>query len=501
MTTIRKVTLLNFYPGFFGLNLRLIGACLREAGFEVTYVHLGQGHYQKGTQSHSLRAFPKAEDYIEKILPEIAGSVFVGISLSSSEAIAARDFSIALKKRVDTPIVWGGPHPTAAYDMCVPYADYVCVGEGERVSVDLARALADGRDAREIPNLAFRNDNGQTHVNPLLPVVPDLDSLPLPDTEIYKHKVLLGGEVHTLNADLLLELEKIYIQPVPNKTLYITTLTRGCPNSCAYCNNSYLNRIYKGQKYFRRRSVENLILEVKKACRDIGVVGAVFLADDNLMTLPEKVLKDFVDRWVSEVGLPFGTSGSPNLVSDAKVKILAESGLLFKFGVGIESGSQRILKLYQRHEKPSSAIKAIESVERYRPLFYQKSTKPVINYQFIFDNPYETTADITATLRLLLKLPERGSATCFHLVPYPGSEMYRIALKDGYLPDEESIYQDLYWTLDPTFTKVWLTLYRMNAPRFLLRLLAVNPIFSFFNSFPFRSLYRMMWPKKSGQAD
>ena len=40
--------------------------------------------------------------------------------------------------------------------------------------------------------------------------------------------------------------------------------SRGCPYACSYCNNSYYMKLYKGKgKYVRRRSVKNIIDEIK----------------------------------------------------------------------------------------------------------------------------------------------------------------------------------------------------------------------------------------------
>jgi anaerobic magnesium-protoporphyrin IX monomethyl ester cyclase len=497
---MNKITLISFYPGFFGLNIRQIGACLREAGFEVTYLHLGYTNYQQEGGHFFAKNLPQAKDLVDILLPEIVGSVYVGISLSSSEFKAAREFTVALKRKTDVPVIWGGPHPTAAFEQCVGYADYVCVGEGERTSVELAYGLTHKETIKELPNLAYL-ENDHLHLNQLHPIIPNLDSLPLPDTDIYRHMVLVNGQLRFLDPELLVELDRAYIRPVPNKVIYVTTLTRGCPNSCSYCNNSYLNRIYKGQKYYRRRSLDRLFLEIKQACKDIGVIGAVFLADDNLTASSIDILRDFAVRWKNEISLPFGTSGSPSTISDEKIKTLAQTGLLYKFGVGIESVSKQMLELYNRHERPSQAVKAVEVVEKNRHMFYQEHVKPVINYQFIFDNPYEKVADITANLRFLLKLPERYSATCFHLVMYPGSQIYHQAQADRLLTNTENIDKEDYGALDPTFTRVWLKLYRIGLPRFLLKLLTSNTVFSIFDSFIFRFLYSIVWADKSNAPE
>ena len=110
----KKVTLISFYPGFFGLNLSSIGACLEEADFEVTYLHLGYANYTSAQKYPSLAGGFDGDRVVKCILPEIEGSLYIGISLTASEFNAAKALTQSLKKKTAIPIVWGGPHPTAS---------------------------------------------------------------------------------------------------------------------------------------------------------------------------------------------------------------------------------------------------------------------------------------------------------------------------------------------------------------------------------------------------
>ena len=488
---MRKVTLISFYPGFFGLNLRLIGACLRGAGFDVKYLHLGYASYKIGQRFPLLSRGFNPELITDSILSEIEGSLYIGISLTASEFNASKMLTTSLKKRIDIPIVWGGPHPTSSIEQSTPYTDYVCVGEGENFAVELAKKLELGEDISNLNNLAYIK-NGEIQCNTLNPIISNLDNLPIPDTDIYKQKVYFDGKIRELTPELLLDLDSTYIRPVPGKAIYITTLTRGCPFNCSYCNNSYIRRIYKGEKYFRYRSLNHLFREIKQAINDIKVLGAIFLADDNLTTLPNSLLEEFAERWKDEVGIPFGTSGSPATLRDDKLQILAETGLLYKFGVGIESGSEHILKdIYNRRETPALAAKAVAMVEKYRPLFFQKYKRPLINYQFIFDNPYETNADVAKSLRFIAdNIPERDSVTSFSLVMYPGSDIYLKAKKDGLQHLDQDIYTETYGDLEPRFPKLWLKLFHHGVSKYIMQFLSQKAVFIFLNSYPLRWIYK-----------
>ncbi|MCP4650138.1 MAG: B12-binding domain-containing radical SAM protein [PVC group bacterium] len=487
---MEKVTLISFYPGFFGLNLRQIGACLQEAGFEVNYLHLGYAGYIRGSRAPSLKSFVATEEIMNEIIDDIRGSLYVGISLAASEFCAASDFTKALKEKLDIPVIWGGPHPTASFEDSVNFTDFVCVGEGDKTAVELAQKLARGEDVYNIPNLAYLKE-GKCVLNPMRPLIEDLNSLPVLDTKIYQQKVFLEGKLQILTPELIVDIDRIYKRPVPDKIIYLTALSRGCPNSCSYCNNSYLKRIYEGQRYFRFRSLDHLFKEIKLAIENIKVIGAVFLADDNITAMPLPILKEFCDRWKKEVGLPFGTSGSPSTIKDEKFALLAKTGLLYKFGIGVESASKRILKIYNRRETPEQTFAAISIVEKYRNLFYEKHIPSLINYQFIFDNPYENTDDIIVTLKFILRLPVRTSITCFHLIMYPGSAIYNKAIKDGFIKKEKNIYMEEFTDISPTFVRMWLKLFTSGYPKWILKVLLLKPVFMFFDSF----IFRWYWKK------
>ena len=70
----------------------------------------------------------------------------------------------------------------------------------------------------------------------------DLDELPFPDKALFYEKVPYFSSVYTIMA------------------------SRGCPFSCSYCINNSLRKIYDNpRKYWRKRSIENVIEELRIA--------------------------------------------------------------------------------------------------------------------------------------------------------------------------------------------------------------------------------------------
>ena len=100
-----------------------------------------------------------------------------------------RDWAYAtamkIKQRFDTPIIFGGVHPTLfPEDIDFNYVDYLCIGEGEYPVLELMNGLEKGEDCSNIQNL-WITKNGSLVKNPLRDLIQDFDTLPLPYREIY----------------------------------------------------------------------------------------------------------------------------------------------------------------------------------------------------------------------------------------------------------------------------------------------------------------------------
>ncbi|MFM7614973.1 MAG: B12-binding domain-containing radical SAM protein, partial [Synechococcales cyanobacterium] len=84
--------------------------------------------------------------------------------------------------------IMGGVHPTYMYNEVLneaPWMDYIIRGEGEEITVNLVRAIAQGsdeKDRRHILGIAFL-ENGEVVATPAHPPIDDLDTL-TPDWDL-----------------------------------------------------------------------------------------------------------------------------------------------------------------------------------------------------------------------------------------------------------------------------------------------------------------------------
>ena len=67
--------------------------------------------------------------------------------------------------------------------------------------------------------------------------------------------------------------------------------------------------------------------------------------------MPGPALREFFDQYRQRIGLPFSCLTSPLTLSSDKLDLLVESGL-FSLQMGVQTGSPRIQRLYNRAAMP-----------------------------------------------------------------------------------------------------------------------------------------------------
>jgi len=392
------------------MGLAQICACLNEAGHKASIVHFGRLQYRKWspklaeTQSfvHTMvltngrrvsvawvpvpseKELALLMDYVKDRVPGL-----VGISLTSVAVKAASLITRELWSAYPSlPIVWGGIEPTIEPERCLelmagfgPSPGMVCLGEGENAMLTLCERLAAGESYADVPNIWLKHE-GRLVRNKVAPLIQDLDSLPFPDY-CAEHNVMID------NGSLKDYSFSVYAYE------YDIMTSRGCPYGCAYCCNSQLRRLYTGQKYVRRKSVENVIEELKAAKAAYGIRYVRF--HDDVFTGDREWLEVFVEQYKREIGLPFWCNTHPTHTSRSELLLLKEAGVDL-ITMGIQSGSNRVLKeLYRRPGGPDAIL---ETARAMADLGIRAT------YDIITNNALEEEADCRETFELLMNLPQ-----------------------------------------------------------------------------------------------
>lgn len=476
-----KLTLISPYPDVTSFGVRTLSAYLRQHGHHTQILFLPDPF-----GDDIVEGVPRYDDAILRdILPLCRDSDLVGISLMTNFFDGAVQITRTLKAGLDVPVLWGGVHPTIRPGECLDHADMVCIGEGEDALLALADKMSTGQPWQDTTNLWCRR--GASIVkNPLSPLPKDLDRYPAPDYSMEDHHVLYQGHVvpltHEITAQLL---QQGTVSHYLGRTGYQTMTSRGCPYNCAYCINDTIRNMYGGKGKLRWRSVEHVMQELDSVRATMPYVDYIWISDDEFMARPARDLEAFCKEYANRIKLPFSCLVSPMTVTEEKMAMLVEAGLVY-VQMGVESGSARMQEIYHRQRMNNERMmRAIRIVNKFKDRMAPPS------YDFLVDVPFETEEDIADSLRFISRIPKPYHLQPFSVVLYPGTHLHAQAMEAGLIRDErKEIYNKTYTMHAPTYLNLLMTLARGGRlPGPLLRALVSAPVVRVLNSRPLKPLW------------
>ncbi len=462
-----KVTFISPYLSTDSMGIRILAALLKKEGHDTRILFMPDRSDQMRRQ-HMVDVFVYEQDVLDQVIESCKGSDLIGITLMTQYFDAAAQLTKEIKKRLDVPVIWGGIHPTVRPEECLAHADMVCVGEGEISIVELLKRMEAGKGFDSVPGIWVRNGDLVVNNGPA-PLVDDLDSLPFPLYNFKDDMLLWGGKFIQFTREAFYRHLHLYFPALTDcrDVSYQLISTRGCPYSCTFCGESPLDELYGKTKYVRRRSVENLLGEIKWALDNIGPFGQICFCDDTFVARPMSELKEFAERYKKEIGLEFYCLVSPANVSEEKLRVLVDAGLTI-IGMGIQSGSDRLLREYNRGTFGS--MKHVREAIRILDIFSDRLTP---YYDFIHEDPYETDEDLLETVSLIASLPKKARIRCYSLVPYPATQLYNRVKGDGLIKsDQREIYSRVFGARHkPNYLNFLIDIAQLPIPRSMLKLL------------------------------
>ncbi len=447
-------------------GMRCLAGYIKENGYDVKMVFLKQ------------ESIDNNKDYSEKVYSQLAPIIdeadVICFSFMSNYFGQARFLTEFIKANYSKIIIWGGIHAMASPDKCLSYADIICLGEGEEALLSLLDKIKNGKDYSSAQNFWFKEDN-RIIKNQVQRLVEDLDKYPFPlydmGNEYYYHE----GNVVRASSGLLqafLHVEKSFygFEAYP----YMTMASRGCPHACTYCCNNLFRNLYRRNgKLFRSISNVKIIEEIESFVRRFPWANVIEFFDDDFI-ISRRDMDEFTSLYKERVNLPFRCNISPNNASQDVIDQLADAGMAV-VEMGLQTASKRINKeIYKRRIENDEIVAAAKMINKH------KHIKPY--YDVILDNPYENYSDISQTLRFLARLPSPMFMTTFSLTFFPGSELYKKAVSDGIICDDETqIYnkanKKIYNEVQP-YVKFLIFLIRLGKRRGFLTLMIFNLISS-----------------------
>jgi len=395
-------------PRSFPIGVGLLSGLLKKEGHRVRGFYIQNNLDEAGVLEDIVR-------WVKKFEPDLIAYSCTSPSFNQIRRIAAE-----LRLQIAASSICGGPHPTLYPEETLAESgiDYVCVGEGERSLLDFVNALGGGGDCSTIPGVWSLNKNKQIVKNRLYPLVQDLDNLPWIDYEVFGQQ-----HIKQLTADGWL--------------WHITS--RGCPYDCSYCHSPMFRKIYSqgiGMPedrigYVRFRSADSLIEELITLVKKYNV-KVINFADD-LFCFRKSSILEFCRKFKQRLPEQVGYSIQTHLYQlDEEIIASLVDSRCKRVIVGVESGSERILKLLNRKMPLEKMNKNLALLVKAGFAFGTCSTN-------MLGIPTETKAEMLQTLKLNAEvLIERVKINI--MAPYSKSRIYDLCLeKDLFVRPPETL--------------------------------------------------------------
>jgi len=383
--------------------VRLLAAIARKQGHRVLEIY-----FKDWQNNNFIPPTDREKQNLIKLLRD-NNVELVGISLRSSPYNkVATELTRYVKENLGLPVLWGGTHPILCPDECIQEADYVCVGEGDQTFPTLLNYLQSGRPVDHLVNLWVKRD-GKITKNPVGNVTEDLDSLPFRDYETPDKYYIGGKKIETGD-------------PMCDDPIFQMMCSRGCPFKCAFCYNSvFKTEIYKNKgKYFRLRSVDSVMKELKEAKRIFPKLKRIKFDDEVFPFFPEWV-DEFCRRYPEEIGLPFECFTEPKLVNENYFTMLKKAGLEIVY-MGIQNTYRISSELYDRIDPEDKILNAVR-------IF--KKLGLDARYQVIVDDLVSTEEDRKYLFNFLLRFPRPFALYLFSMTVFPRTALTKKLLAMG----------------------------------------------------------------------
>lgn len=411
MTNIVNISLFSF----FGFAIRRFHNQLSGSGVTPHSIFFKDIKYVYRTHARHFPITSKETDTLLGLIREIEPDL-VTFSLIHPYAVTAREVIRDLRTVTGAPVMVGGIYPTLFPERALAFADFVCVGEGERVLDEVAVRLQDGGDLRGIRGLWHKDDAGRVVDMGRHDHLEELDELPF-----------LGlGEpnMHFIEQDHLSHEDPLVTDPL----IWVMT-GRGCSFECAYCVNSLLgpqNR-ERGQ-FVRQQSPERIMRELHYQVEKRKVKAEWVVFYDELFGVRRGWTETFTEQYKKEVNLPFFCEIHPRLIQEENIRLLRDAGLT-ELNFGIQSGSERVRN--EIMNRPGSNADLLQKVLMVHEMGIR------IWYDLILENPFETVESYREAIRLMLQLPKPLFFQVFQLQYFPDYPMTRRALAAGHITEDD----------------------------------------------------------------
>jgi radical SAM superfamily enzyme YgiQ (UPF0313 family) len=400
------------------------------AGLIATFIHQ-QGFSVQilDAEAEGLSTEEAAERAVE-MDPLLASVVVYGHqpSASTQHMPAAGAICTAIKERapyLKTLLVGGHVAALPERTLREEDADFACGGEGPVTVLELLHVLKSGppHDYSKVRGLWY-SDGAAIRANPPAPLVKELDQEmpvlawdPLPMDQYRAHNWHCFG----------------HLQRQPYAAIY-TTL--GCPYHCTFCciqapfkSGENLLGFKESVNSYRFWSPQSVIAQIDRLVNQYGVRNLKIA--DEMFVLNRRHVLGICDLIIERgYDLNIWAYARVDTVKADMIEKLKRAGFNW-LCFGIEAASERVRDDVQKGYAQDDVYKTVEAV---------RAAGINVIANFIFGLPEDDLDSMQQTLDMALDL-NCEFANFYSAMAYPGSQLYMLALKEGWpLPEKWSGY-------------------------------------------------------------
>jgi radical SAM superfamily enzyme YgiQ (UPF0313 family) len=351
-----------------------------------------------------MRLEPDLAAALARFVPDV-----VAVTALTTEVYAAQEVLRTAKAHAAEIItVVGGHHATLLpEDFYRPCVDAIGLGDGELVFPQLIAALAAGRTLASVPNLAWRNADGQFVHNGRTVAAGEMDCLPLPRRDL----------VEKYRAQYFFLFDKPDVSVVTS---------RGCPHRCHFCS---VWQFYGGQTC--QMSPQRVVEHIQAVDNEhVTFMDDNFLADHRRgLRIVELIRAAGISRRYAMQCRSDSVVRHPELVEK-----WVDAGLRLAL-VGLEGGADEMLQRVNKHTTAAVNDEAVRILH---------ANGVIIWGAFLVDPDW--TAEHFAALRDYVTRQRITHTQFTILTPLPGTQWYR-QVYDQLLTHDYACYDNLHAVL------------------------------------------------------
>lgn len=378
----------------FPLGLAYISSSLKKNGYNVHCLNLN--HYTEPIEAMLHR--------------EITGKnidvvCIGGLSAHFNKVRAVLNIARSIKPDIITIAGGGLISSEPALMLKALKLDFGIIGEGEETISELADAIINGKDYRNVNGIIYVDKDEGVNMTPPRKEIADIDAIPWPDYD--------GFEIEKY-LDMFIPSSYINMYPFDKPRELPILASRSCPYSCTFCYHPI------GKKY-RQRSLDNIFEELEHLVKKYRInMLAVY---DELFSTNRKRLEEFCER-IKKYSLKWIVQLRVDSVDAEMLSMMKDAGCYY-ISYGLESACDKILESMKKKITVPHIEKALKLT---------REAGVGIQGNFIFGDSAETWETANETLEWWLKHREYQ----IWLIPietYPGTELYHRAVNKGLIPD------------------------------------------------------------------